>query len=216
MLDKLNVLIENAPLGALKNQMLEMCTNYRLYNDGYPDIMELENGQLRFEEIKAQGDSLRRNQLMQLQSLRGIDVGIVKLVNGEVVEKWQSLINPQRHIPAMITSLTDITNGMVADAPLFADIANELENFTENCIFVAHNVNFNYGFIREEFACINRTYRRPKLCNVQQMRKHIKGLPNYSLANLTRHFNIDMDCHHRAVAASELLNLVNESRQTEP
>jgi DNA polymerase-3 subunit epsilon len=256
MLDKLQVLIENAPLAGLKGQMLSMCGNYRLYNDGYPDIMVLENGQLRFEEIKAQGDSLRRNQLMQLQNLRGFgidvgittvdytldpmqpyavidiettggragthkitEIGVVKMVNGEVIDQWQSLINPQRRIPAMITSLTGISNDMVSDAPLFADIADELESFTENCIFVAHNVNFDYGFIREEYARLNRTYRRPKVCTVQQMRKHFKGLPSYSLANLTKHFNIEMDCHHRAlsdaIAASELLKLVNESRQAE-
>jgi DNA polymerase-3 subunit epsilon len=254
MLDKLKVVIEHLPLNGLKGQLRAMCSDWQLYNDGYPDIMVLENNKLRFEEVKAQGDTLRRNQLMQLQSLRGfgIDVGIttvgwtldpmqayavidiettggrasthkiteigmVKMVNGEIVDQWQSLINPQRRIPSMITSLTGITNDMVVNAPLFADIADELEAFTENCIFVAHNVNFDYGFIREEFARINRHYKRPKLCTVQQMRTHYKGLPSYSLANLTRHFDIGMQRHHRAlsdaVAASELLKLVNEARR---
>lgn len=253
MIDSLKVLVEHAPLAGLKSQLLAMCGNWDLYNDGYPDIMVLANNQLRFEEVKAQGDTLRRNQLMQLQSLRSfnIDVGIttvdwtldpmqpyavidiettggragshkiteigmIKLVNGEVVDQWQSLINPQRRIPSMITSLTGITNDMVADAPLFADIADEVDRFTENCIFVAHNVNFDYGFIREEFARLNRPYRRPKLCTVQQMRKYFKGLKSYSLANLTKHFDIGMERHHRAlsdaVAAGELLKMVNETR----
>ena len=253
MLDKLKILVEHAPLDGLKAQLLTMCQNWQLYNDGYPDIMVLENKQLRFEEVKSEGDSLRRNQLLQIQSLRdkGIDVGVttvnwtldpmqayavidiettggragshkiteigmVKMINGEVVDQWQSLINPQRRIPSMITSLTGISNDMVSDAPLFSDIADEVENFTENCIFVAHNVNFDYGFIKEEFARINRHYRRPKLCTVQQMRKHYKGLTSYSLANLTKHFDIKMQRHHRAlsdaVAAAELLKLVNESR----
>jgi len=254
LIESLKILVEHAPLAGLKSQLLAMCGNWALYNDGYPDIMVFENTQLRFEEIKAQGDSLRRNQLMQLQSLRsfGIDVGIttvdwtldpmqpyavidiettggragshkiteigmIKMVNGEVVDQWQSLINPQRRIPSMITSLTGITNDMVADAPLFVDIADEVERFTENCIFVAHNVNFDYGFIREEFARINRPYRRPKLCTVQQMRKHFKGLKSYSLANLTKQFEIEMHRHHRALsdalAAGELLKLVNEARR---
>ena len=253
ILDKLQVLVKHAPLNALRSQLLLMCQNYKLYNDGYPDIMVLENDQLRFEEIKAQGDSLRRNQLLQIQSLQlnGIDVdlttvgytldpmqayavvdiettggragthkiteiGIVKMVNGEVVDQWQTLLNPQRHIPSMITQLTGINNDMVASAPLFVDIADELEAFTENCIFVAHNVNFDYGFIREEYNRINRHYKRPKLCTVQQMRKHYKGLASYSLANLTKHFNIGMQRHHRAlsdaVAAAELLKLLNEKR----
>ena len=253
MLDTLNVLIAHAPLSAIKQQLLAMCANWTQYNDGFPDIMVLENQQLRFEEIKAQGDSLRRNQLMQIQGLKqyGFDVGIttvdwtmdpmqpyavidiettggragihkiteigiVKMVNGEVIEQWQSLINPERRIPSMITALTGISNDMVADAPLFVDIADEVDKFTENCIFVAHNVNFDYGFIREEFARLNRVYKRPKLCTVQQMRKHFSGLPSYSLANLTRHFNIGMQRHHRAlsdaVAACELLKMVNQAR----
>ena len=254
MLDKLGVLIHNAPLNGIKQQLLAMCKNWQLYNDGYPDIMVLENSQLRFEEIKATGDSLRRNQLMQLQNLRSVgfdvgittvdftfdpmqpyavidiettggrasthkitEIGIVKMVNGEVVDQFQTLINPQRRIPSMITSLTGITNDMVANAPLFADIAGELEAFTENCIFVAHNVNFDYGFIKEEFARLNRHYRRPKLCTVVQMRQHYKGLKSYSLANLTQHFNIKMQRHHRAlsdaIAASELLKLINHARK---
>jgi DNA polymerase-3 subunit epsilon len=253
MLESLLVLAENTPLASIKQHLRIMCGNWALYNDGYPDIMVLENGNLRFEEIKAKGDSLRRNQLIQIQGLKqcGLDVGIttvdwtldpmqpyavidiettggragthkiteigmVKMINGEVVDQWQSLINPERRIPAMITDLTGINNDMVADAPLFVDLADDIERFTENCIFVAHNVNFDYGFIREEFARINRTYRRPKLCTVQQMRQHYKGLKSYSLANLTRHFDIKMERHHRAlsdaIAASELLKLVNQAR----
>lgn len=254
LIEHLKILIENAPLQGLKSQLLKMCQNWRAFNDGYPDIMVLEGNQLRFEEIKAQGDSLRRNQLLQIESLKnaGFDVsittvdwvfdskqpyavidiettggragthkiteiGMLKMIDGQVVDQWQSLINPLRRIPAMITSLTGITNDMVQDAPIFADIADELESFTEDCIFVAHNVNFDYGFIKEEFARLGRSYKRPKLCTVQQMRKHFSGLKSYSLANLSETFNIKMQRHHRAlsdaIAASELLNLVNEKRQ---
>ncbi len=253
ILDSIKVLIEHVDLNALKHQLLAMCSNWQLYHDGYPDIMVLENNKLRFEEIKAPGDSLRRNQLLQLESLKQVgievcittvdyivdpmqpyavidiettggranlhritEIGLVKMVNGEVVDQWQTLINPERSIPRMITSLTGITNDMVQDAPLFADIAEELDEITSDCIFVAHNVNFDYGFIREEFARLGRPFKRPKICTVQQMRKHYKGLKSYSLANLTSYFNIEMTRHHRAlsdaVAAAELLNLVNEKR----
>jgi DNA polymerase-3 subunit epsilon len=141
---------------------------------------------------------------------------MVKLIRGKIVDSWQSLLDPQRRIPANITALTGIDNNLVRGAPLFADIADEVEAFTQDCIFVAHNVNFDYGFIKEEFARIDRFWRRPKLCTVAQMRRHYKGLPSYSLANLTKHFEIDMQRHHRAMsdalAASELLNLINEKR----
>jgi DNA polymerase-3 subunit epsilon len=105
---------------------------------------------------------------------------------------------------------------MVADAPVFAQVADAIDQFTAGCVFVAHNVNFDYGFIKEEFNRLGRPYRRPKLCTVREMRKHFKGLPSYSLANLTKHFDIEMQRHHRAmsdaIAASELLNMINEKR----
>ena len=133
----------------------------------------------------------------------------MKIVNGEVVDEWQSLINPQRHIPSNITRLTGISNNMVVDAPVFAEVADAIDEFTQDCVFVAHNVNFDYGFIKQEFARLERPFRRPKLCTVRESRKAFPGLPSYSLANLTKHFEVKMEQHHRALsdarAAAELL-----------
>jgi exonuclease, DNA polymerase III, epsilon subunit family len=69
-----------------------------------------------------------------------------------VVKEFTSLINPERNIPYFITGLTGITNEMVAEAPKFYEVAKQLVEITEDCIFVAHNVNFDYHFVREEFA----------------------------------------------------------------
>lgn len=139
------------------------------------------------------------------------EIGMVKLVDGEVVDTYQSLVNPQRHIPASITRLTGISNDMVSDAPLFVEIADDIEQFTQDAVFVAHNVNFDYGFIKQEFERLERPFRRPKLCTVREMRKAKPGLPSYSLANLTAHFDIQMEQHHRALsdakAAAQLLNI---------
>jgi DNA polymerase-3 subunit epsilon len=253
LLETLGTLIENAPLSGIKAQLVRMSQDWQGCHDGFPDIMVLDNGKLRFEEIKGEGDVLRRNQLTCIKSLRefGFDVrittvdfiidpnqpyvvvdiettggragshkiteiGMVKMVSGEIVDRWQSLLNPQRRIPANITALTGIDDEMVQHAPTFAELADEVDAFTQDCIFVAHNVNFDYGFIKEEFARLERFWRRPKLCTVQQMRRYYKGLPSYSLANLTKHFDIGMQRHHRAmsdaVAASELLKLINEKR----
>lgn len=253
LLEHLNILVKHAAVSAIKLQLQRMSMDWQGCHDGFPDIMVLENNQLRFEEVKAEGDSLRRNQLTCIKSLRdgGLDVrittvdfiidpqqpyvvvdiettggrashhkiteiGMVKMVAGKVVDRWQSLINPQRRIPSNITALTGIDNHMVKDAPIFAEVADTIKEFTKDSIFVAHNVNFDYSFIKQEFAQLEQFWRRPKLCTVQQMRKYYKGLPSYSLANLTRHFEIDMQRHHRAmsdaIAASELLNLINEKR----
>lgn len=253
LLRHLCTFIKLAPMAGIKSQLRRMSMDWQACHDGFPDIMIVDQGNLRFEEIKGEGDVLRRNQLSCIKSLRecGFDVrittvdfivdpnqpyvvvdiettggragnhkiteiGMVKMVAGEIVDQWQSLLNPQRRIPANITALTGIDDQMVAHAPIFADVADAVEAFTKDSIFVAHNVNFDYGFIKEEFARLDRFWRRPKLCTVQQMRRHYKGLPSYSLANLTRHFQIDMQRHHRAMsdalAASELLKLINEKR----
>ncbi|WP_372739863.1 exonuclease domain-containing protein [Neptunomonas sp.] len=253
ILERLILLINHSNPDALLSLLKAMTQDWKNLSDGFPDLMLIENERLRFEEVKSEGDQLRRNQLLSIQKLQSVgfdvritnvnwtidpmqpyavvdieatggraqhhritEVGIVKMIGGEVVAQWQSLINPQRRIPQNITALTGINNNMVADAPLFAEVADDIDEFTKGCVFVAHNVNFDYGFIKEEFARVERHYRRPKLCTVREMRKHYKGLPSYSLANLTRHFGIDMQCHHRAmsdaIAAGELLNMVNEKR----
>jgi DNA polymerase-3 subunit epsilon len=79
------------------------------------------------------------------------EIGAVKIRNHQVVGEWHSLINPQRAIPANIVRLTGITNEMVRDAPLFAEIADSFMKFMGDGIFVAHNVNFDYGFLSYEY-----------------------------------------------------------------
>lgn len=78
------------------------------------------------------------------------EIGAVRIRNHEVIEEWHSLINPQRSIPSHISRLTGITNDMVRDAPVFAEIADSFMTFMGDGIFVAHNVNFDYGFISYE------------------------------------------------------------------
>ena len=134
------------------------------------------------------------------------------MIGTKIVDQWQSLINPQRHIPVSITRLTGIDDQMVASAPTFSEVAENIEQFTQDAIFVAHNVNFDYGFFKQEFERLGQFYRRPKLCTLQQMRRSHPGLPSYSLANLTTHFQIKMQQHHRAMsdalAAAKLLELI--------
>ena len=144
------------------------------------------------------------------------EIGAVKMRAGKVVDEWSSLINPQRSIPANITRITGITHEMVADAPVFAQIADSFADFMGDAIFAAHNVNFDYGFISAEYQMIDRRFRHPKICTCASMRKLYPGHTSYSLKNLCREFHIDLKSHHRALcdakAAAELLNLVNIRR----
>lgn len=145
------------------------------------------------------------------------EIGAVKLKNHEVIDRWHSLINPQRAIPASITQLTGITNEMVRDAPVFSEIADSLMAFMGDGIFVAHNVNFDYGFIVQEYARLERRFRFPKFCTCANMRRHYPGHKSYSLGKLCVLYEIPLETHHRALcdaeAAAYLLNLINRKRE---
>src|SRR6185295_3726310 len=85
---------------------------------------------------------------------RVIEVGIVLLEGGVVVEEWSSLVNPGGYIPSGITALTGIDTGMVADAPRFQELGAAILRRLDGCLFVAHNAGFDYGFLRSEFRRI--------------------------------------------------------------
>ena len=147
---------------------------------------------------------------------RVTEIGAVKVKGGKIIDQWSSLINPQRSIPANITRITGISQDMVADAPVFAQVVDSFTSFMGDAIFAAHNVNFDYGFISAEYQMIDRRFQHPKICTCSSMRKLYPGHASYSLKNLCRDFHIDLKSHHRALcdaqAAAELLFLVNEKR----
>jgi DNA polymerase-3 subunit epsilon len=144
------------------------------------------------------------------------EIGAVKVRNGEIIGRFSTLLNPQRTIPPGITRLTGITPAMVEDAPYFSDIADEFDAFMQGAIFVAHNVEFDYGFISREFGRLGRSFRYPRLCTCASMRKLYPGQRSYSLAALTQAYDIPLKNHHRALcdaeAAAQLLLIINEKR----
>ena len=105
---------------------------------------------------------------------------------------------------------------MVADAPIFADVSERIKMFLEGAIFVAHNVNFDYGFMRREFERLDVAFRCPKLCTVRLARKHLPGQPSYSLGKLCQALQIPLAQHHRALhdaeAAAQILLRVQQLR----
>ncbi|NUM82260.1 GIY-YIG nuclease family protein, partial [bacterium] len=117
----------------------------------------------------------------------------------QVLDTFTTLLNPERSIPWSITQLTGITDEMVAHAPRFYEVAKQIVEMTEGAIFVAHNVSFDFSFVREEFARLGYTYSRKQLCTVRLARKVFPGLPSYSLSNLKRHFDIYAENSHRAL-----------------
>jgi DNA polymerase-3 subunit epsilon len=129
---------------------------------------------------------------------RMTEICIVRIKDGEAVEKYTSLIDPEALIPDFITHLTGIDNEMVAAAPLFADVAEEIERMTQDCIFVAHNVNFDYNILRNEFKRLGFEFKRKKLCTVRLSRELIPGMNSYSLGKLCNSLGIGLENRHRA------------------
>lgn len=115
-----------------------------------------------------------------------------------VIKHFETLINPQQRIPAFITSLTGIDNAMVAEAPMFDEIADVLFEILNENIFVAHNVNFDYSFVKHQFKQSGYELTAKKLCTVRLGRKVFPGLPSYSLGNLCRSLKINIENRHRA------------------
>jgi len=116
----------------------------------------------------------------------------------KITDEFVSLVNPERSIPYFITRMTGITNQMVENAPKFYEIAKKIIEITENRIFVAHNAEFDYSFIKSEFASLGYEFKRNKLCTVKLSRKIIPGHRSYSLGKLTDELGIEIKGRHRA------------------
>ena len=128
-----------------------------------------------------------------------IEVAIVAMDENGFSEQYSTLVNPDQHIPPFITSLTGISNEMVEDAPVFSEVANEILQRTENKVFVAHNVNFDYSFLKKEFNDIGIKFDRRKLCTVRLAKKIFPGFRSYGLGTLTSQLGIVIDDRHRAL-----------------
>ena len=115
-----------------------------------------------------------------------------------VVEEFSTLINPGRTIPYFISRLTGIDNEMVKNAPRFYEIARKIVELTQDKVFVAHNVGFDYKFIQEEFKRLGYDYQRKTMCTVRMGRKFLPGYKSYSLGKLCQQLGISINGRHRA------------------
>lgn len=129
---------------------------------------------------------------------RIIEIAVAVHDGEKTVDYFESLVNPQINIPRFISAFTGISNQMVEGAPLFEEIADKIEEMTRDCVFVAHNVNFDYSFVQQEFRTIGRKFDRKRICTIRLSRKVFPNLPSYSLGNLCRQLQIDAGNFHRA------------------
>ena len=129
----------------------------------------------------------------------GITEISIYLHDGEkIVGHYETLINPDQDIPYFITGLTGITNEMVANAPRFSEVAERIFTLLQDNVFVAHNVNFDYSFVKHQLGECGYELNANKLCTVRLSRKIFPGLPSYSLGNLCGNLGIKIESRHRA------------------
>ncbi len=131
------------------------------------------------------------------------EIAIVISDGKKVLNRFSSLVNPNQLIPPNITRLTGIDNEMVADAPLFNELIPKIDELTKDAVFVAHNVNFDYGFIRESYNRAGEKFQRKKLCTVRLSRKILPGFYSYSLGKLCAQLDIDIKNRHRALGDAD-------------
>ncbi len=136
---------------------------------------------------------------------RVTEIAILRVEDGEVVARWESLVNPGMSIPGMIQDLIGITNAMVAEAPRFDALADEVARLLEGCVFVAHNARFDYGFIRNEFARLGREFEAPVLCTVKLSRALFPEHHRHGLDALIERHGLACGARHRAMGDAEVL-----------
>jgi len=141
-------------------------------------------------DIETTGNGIKGNRITE--------ICVIIVQNGKVIDEYSSLVNPSQAIPLYIETLTGINDEMVLHAPSFSEIADKIEQITKDCIFVAHNVNFDYNIVRAEFANLDRDFKRKRLCTVRLTKKLIPGLFSYSLGNICTSINIPHLDRHRA------------------
>lgn len=143
------------------------------------------------------------------------EISIHVFDGNKVVEKFETLINPCQPIPYYIQAMTGITDSMVAGAPRFETVAEQIYKILQDKVFIAHNVNFDYSFIKSHLAEAGYDLNNKKLCTVRLSRKIFPGFPSYSLGNLCHSLGVNIQDRHRAggdtAATVEIFRLLLEN-----
>lgn len=134
------------------------------------------------------------------------EIGIVEVDADGTVREWQQLVNPGQPIPPFIEQLTGISNAMVAAAPPFEAVADEVLRRLEGRLFIAHNARFDYGFIKNEFKRLGVAFRAPVLCTVKLSRTLFPEHKRHNLDSLIERHGLKADARHRALADAQLIH----------
>jgi DNA polymerase III epsilon subunit family exonuclease len=143
-------------------------------------------------DIEATGAKMPPNRIIEL--------GAYRVRGRKIVDSFITLVNPEISIPRFVIALTGITNEMVKQAPLFAEVAPQWLEFVQDAVLIAHNALFDTSFLNHEIARVYPGNRmmNPHLCTVLLSRRTVPGLVNYRLDTIADHFSIPIFERHRA------------------
>lgn len=143
-------------------------------------------------DVEATGAKLPPNRIIEL--------GAYRISGGKIVDSFLTLVNPEIAIPRFVMTLTGISNEMVKEAPLFADVAPRWLEFVNDAVLIAHNAPFDTNFLNHEISRVYPGHRmiNAHLCTVTLSRHVIPGLTNYRLGTIADHLSIPILARHRA------------------
>ncbi len=129
------------------------------------------------------------------------EIAAVKVKDNNIVDKFETLVNPEEPIPPFITKLTGINDEMVQDSPTISEALPKFLDFLGDAVFVAHNASFDMGFITHNVQKhLQQQVKNDVLCTLQLARKLLPDLPNKKLKTLCSHFDVTNETAHRAMS----------------
>lgn len=152
---------------------------------------------LAFVDLETTGASCTKDRITE--------IGIV-LVTEQGIQEWSQLLNPQTRIPGFIEQITGITNAMVAKQPTFSDVAEQVQILLKDCLFIAHNARFDYGFLKNEFNRLGISFAPTVLCTVKLSRKLYPQYRHHNLDSLIERHQLQINDRHRALADAQLIH----------
>ncbi|MGF1743013.1 3'-5' exonuclease [Vibrio profundum] len=139
------------------------------------------------------------------QGDRAIEIGAVKLINGEIVDRYQRLMNPGFRVSSFIEDYTGISNRMLSEAAECDVVMNEFADFIKGSNLLAHNASFDQRFLDAELNAIGRSHEGEFACSLLVSRRLSQEASSHKLSDLVRYHNIDNDgVFHRALADAEV------------
>ena len=172
------------------NWLEQSATDNAVLSDGFPEKMvlldcETTGGRAKYHRV--------------------IEIGLLVIENGQLVETWQSFINPETIIPRHIQKLTGISPNMVTNAPKFGEICEILHEKLKGRTLVAHNARFDYSFLKSEFERAGITYSTKPLCSVKMSRNLYPQFKRHGLSEIIRRFDLNIENRHRALDDAQMI-----------